>query len=513
MNIKMISSQRTHSQRGQTFLIIAVFIGVFLLAVMGLATDYAQIWAHRQIAQGAADAACQAGAADLLLYFEDSTSTYSTANSPWITSGGYDCSAHTSSSPCKYAAQNGYTGSNVSVSFPSSLPNAPAIPSGYGTITHPYIQVSITDAVPMFFTKLVSSVTTVSTSVKAGCGIVAVDAAVPLAVLSPTAGPSLSLSGAMSSIKIYGGPQRSIEVNSHSTSALGSGGSIDLSQAGPSYTGGDIGVFGIEAKPGNLTLGSGHYLDPAAPISDPFANVPAPAAQPAGGSSSVLYHTNGCPDTGGCTQFVPGNYPAGLTAGMGTSIFDPGIYYVHGNLLFDTLSNVRPSAKNATTAPYGTIFYITGCTTKCISVKSNSGKSTSLDAFSSSTLTCPGGTAYAAPPGVAPPTQGNILMAPCSGTYGDPSGLYRGILFYVDHSISGATASWGGGGSFILAGAIYVHSTAYNDVFNMGGNSGSTSMVIGNMIVDTLGNAGNPSITMQLNPNSSYPILEVELLE
>ncbi len=123
-----MNSQRAHSQRGQAFLIIVIFVGVFLLAVMGIATDYAQIWAHRQIAQGAADAACQAGAADLLLYFEDFTSTYSTANAAWIGTA-YNCSAHTTSSPCKYAAQNGgYTGSNVSVTFPSSLPNAPALP-------------------------------------------------------------------------------------------------------------------------------------------------------------------------------------------------------------------------------------------------------------------------------------------------------------------------------------------------------------------------------------------------
>ena len=53
-------SRRPCCERGQAFLVIVVFIAFFLLGVLGLSTDYAQIWAHRQMAQGAADAACQA---------------------------------------------------------------------------------------------------------------------------------------------------------------------------------------------------------------------------------------------------------------------------------------------------------------------------------------------------------------------------------------------------------------------------------------------------------------------
>src|SRR5882757_10400802 len=59
--------RRSSCERGQVFLAIVIFIAMFLLAVVGLATDYTQVWAHRQMAQGAADAACQAAAADLFL--------------------------------------------------------------------------------------------------------------------------------------------------------------------------------------------------------------------------------------------------------------------------------------------------------------------------------------------------------------------------------------------------------------------------------------------------------------
>ena len=449
------------------------------------------------------------------------STAYPQVNFSWIGSA-FNCSVNTGSPVCRYASLNGYSGSNVSVGFPPSLPNAPAIPPGFGTIAHPYIQVSITDPVPMSFTKLVSANTTFNISAKAGCGVLSVLTAAPITVLSPTANGALTLKGA-ATIAIYGGPQKSIQVNSHSASALSAGSGIDLSHANPSYTGGDIGVFGGPSTNPGVVLGStGHYLDPSSPITDPFATVPEPSptgmpVQASSGSGTVLYKANGCPDSGGCTQYLPGNYTTGISVKNGTSIFDPGIYYVKGGLALQANSTVRPSAKNATTAPYGTIFYLTGCTTgpsSCVKVDANSGKSTSLDPFSSSSLGCPGGPGYVAPPGVTPPTEGNILMAPCTGPYGDSTGLYRGILFFVDRSISAADASWGGGGSFILAGAIYVHNpNSFGDTFTMGGNSGSTSLVIGDIVVDMLTTAGTPNISMQLNPNTLYSILKVELLQ
>ena len=60
MNGHESGSPRMCSERGQAFLIVVVLIAVFLLGSLGLGTDYAQIWAHRQMIQGAADAACQA---------------------------------------------------------------------------------------------------------------------------------------------------------------------------------------------------------------------------------------------------------------------------------------------------------------------------------------------------------------------------------------------------------------------------------------------------------------------
>src|SRR2546428_9181370 len=67
------SLQRSSSQQGQTFLVIVILIAFFLLAVLGLATDYTQLWAHRQMAQGPAHRATQGRAADGVLEGTDPT--------------------------------------------------------------------------------------------------------------------------------------------------------------------------------------------------------------------------------------------------------------------------------------------------------------------------------------------------------------------------------------------------------------------------------------------------------
>src|SRR5438105_15033352 len=83
---------RQSKQSGQSFVIIVVIMAVFLLGVLGLATDYTQISAHRQMVQGAADAACQAGAADLYLnYANPSAATTDSLDFSWIGSD-HDCS-------------------------------------------------------------------------------------------------------------------------------------------------------------------------------------------------------------------------------------------------------------------------------------------------------------------------------------------------------------------------------------------------------------------------------------
>jgi hypothetical protein len=303
--------RRSSSERGQVFLAIVIFIAMFLLAVVGLATDYTQVWAHRQMAQGAADAACQAAAADLFLKGTDpnAATDFPTFDFSWI-GNTFDCTTHTSSSPCKYASFNGYSGSAVKVEFPSTVSGAGTIPAGI-TITNPYIKVTITDPVGMLFTKIVSPLTTFNVKASASCGLNPINTPVPLVVLHRSASPSLQVGGS-ASITILGGPQRSIQVDSSSATAVNAG-TVDLSHAGPASppTGGDFALFGgPTTKPGAVNVGTtGHWIPGANPFGDPFASVTAPTRPATAGTATpVPFGFNGCPDPAGCVEFTAGDY-------------------------------------------------------------------------------------------------------------------------------------------------------------------------------------------------------------
>ena len=638
MKSRHTSSRRAFSQRGQTFLVVVVFVAVFLLAVMGLATDYAQIWAHRQMAQGAADAACQAGAADVYLKAVDPSaqSAYGLDFS-WVGSS-FDCSTKPNSAPCKYASLNGYSGSNVAVSFPSTLTGVPAIPPGFGTVANPYIQVKITDPVALTFTKLVSSTGSFNISASAGCGLNPVAVPIPLVVLHQTASGALSVSGAAST-KIFGGPKRSIQVNSNSTSAV-SVGTVDLSQAGPSGTGADFAVFGGPAtKPSAVNLGSsGNWISPASPVGDPWVTLPTPTAPATAGTATpVPFAMNGCPDPAGCVEFTGGNYtscstgtipPGGngclmfpysgsnpkfsaggnnwlvnhnysagtlilptsnnagsyvyqalntgnsATSGTGpnpwnqtiggnqvdntitwknvgvvsknpnTAIFDPGLYYVGANgLNLGSNSTVRMSTANGDGNSGVTFYFSTSAT---VFVGSNSGKASACTSASSGSATpsncvvsykisgtastaatgsilsrplqCPAAGSPPNPTQVPSLIDGNILLGPCSGTYGDPNGWNRAFLFFQNRSTA-ANASWGGGGQFLLSGFMYFHSGSgatcgtNTTCLTMSGGSGAGAYALGNIVVDKISMTGNSGLNMILNPTVTFQVLRPQMLQ
>ncbi len=589
--ISFCSSERPwFRQGGQTFLVIVVFIAVFLLAVLGLATDYSQVWAHRQMAQGAADAACQAAAADLFLNAIDPSASGQNGlqSFSWIGSP-FNCSANASSPPCAYAALNGYSASNVSVTFPSSLAGVSTIPAGFGTIAHPYVEVTITDHVPMSFTKLVSSTGTVNITASAGCGLNPVAVPIPLVVLHHTAIGALSTNGGPI-VQIIGGPKRAVQVNSVSSTAvsLSTNSTINLSQAGPSGSGADFAVFGgPTTKPGNVNLGtSGSWISPATPFDDPWATVSAPS-RPGGtdwlpnhsyaagtlvlpsahNAGNFVYQVLTAGTSGGTApnpwnQTVCARQPTGTCSGgnqadntvtwqnigkvtttPNTAIFDPGLYYVGTNgLKLASSSTVRMSTA-AGDGKDGATFYFTLGGTDTLAVDSNSGSSSPCTSASAATgsgspsncivsyningtvssaatgyvvsrqLRCP---APGSPPNPAqitdPILNGNIMLGPCSGTFGDPTGQNRGFLFFQNRS-QAASPSWGGGGGFILSGFMYFHSASYGTTLSLSGGSSSNSFALGNIVVDELSLGGNSGIKMILNPQVTFQVLRPQLLQ
>ena len=208
-------------------LLVVLVLSLFLLAGMAFAVDVSNIWFHRQVAQDAADAACTSGAMDMLAMAQGGS-----APKPNFTPGtAIDCSSTTPNTdpaatpvPCWYASKNGYPSSGlvtntpsneVKVNFPASVPGYTNPPTNLFSGSAPYIQVNVIDRVETFFMGLLSGKKTMDVGALATCGGQLASSPLPIVVLNPTLPDTLNLNGTPL-VDIYGGPQRSIEVNSSS---------------------------------------------------------------------------------------------------------------------------------------------------------------------------------------------------------------------------------------------------------------------------------------------------------
>ena len=569
------------SEAGQATLFFILILGIFLLGALCLAFDLSNMWFHRQAAQTAADAACTAGAMDLLVDAQGGA----TGHQGFTPGTPFDCTAsgNPGSSVCQYALKNGYNSTNstpgnlVSVSFPPAVAGVSTPPSSMAST--PFIRVDVVDHVQTFFVGLLSGGRTSDVRAFATCGLELADSPIPILVLDPrnTDGATLSTQG-NPIVSVYGGPQKSIQVNSSYTGAVNIGGSasIDLSQGGPNSppTGSDLGTYGGPATaPGGFNPGTtGHWIAPASPINDPFAQVPAPGRPnppvPTAGlvgctsvPCTVPPGVNGCPAIGvvGCDEYSPGYYAGGiLVKGPGgpnlkPAIFDPGIYYIEGGFSADPNSCLRPSTAEGDGSG-GTLFYFAD--TNSISVAANSGKKCPTDPSTYFNTTSGSGflpygakcTATSSIPSNLPAAlSGSVLLGPCHlptvstlctpncGTnYGvpDPTGTLgeqRGFLFFQNRAMNaGTNPEWSGGGQFLLAGTMYFHQcvtggsdtgvgcsavSAYNDDLKLGGNSGSGTYVLGQIVADQMTLIGTSGITMDLNPTKAFSILKASLLQ
>ncbi|HLW78687.1 MAG TPA: pilus assembly protein TadG-related protein [Terriglobia bacterium] len=567
---------RVPADDGQVSVFVALVVTMFLLLFVGFGVDMTNLYFHRQAAQGAADAACIAGATDMYAKANGSTSL-----GGFTTGTAFDCASTPGAAPCKYAALNGYSGAGltagkdsnkVSVSFPATVagvnPAPTAVTGGWS-----FMEVDVVDRVKVYFSSLVSGSKTTDVMARARCGMVTGLAPVPLIVLDPTCSHALEIGGS-STVAIIGGPVRSVEVNSDNTGCAAAtdssantcsgNGTIDLSKGGPNFTGGQIGIFGAPSTSSkNFLPGtSGGWIQPAAPVQDPFKLL-APPSQPALAPApvSVGYGVHGCPDTSGCSEYSAGLYTTAISVKGFTAIFDPGVYYIlppdaksmdkdscgsggsgclaskptgscHYDFAVDSGGIVRPSTV-AGDGTGGTMFYLSGTggangTYGSVFFGSNAGKSNnnSVDTYQSSGVTCPGGPAPDPP---LPTTlAGDVLLGPCTGSYTDSSGKNRGMVFFQDRSnadLNGQPAMQGGGG-LLLGGNLYFHNcpesltgpcaaptTDYNAFLSLQGSPGSSTYIYGNITTDELAEGGNGTVYMELNPNAKYSIVKVALLQ
>src|SRR6185503_18091766 len=140
----------------------------------------------------------------------------------------------------------------------------------------------------------------------------------------------------------------------------------------------------------------------------------------------------------------------------------------------------------------------------------NSGGRT-VDSFTTSNMTCPGGSAPPSQLNLPSTVTGNVLMGQCTagGTWvgatnngqTEATGGIRGLIFFQDRANADtkAQASMQGGGGLVLSGNVYFHncnssgtgtgcanpSTGYNAFLQLQGTPGAGTYVLGNITADS----------------------------
>jgi Flp pilus assembly protein TadG len=485
--------RKKKGEAGQAILLVILALSVFLLGAVGLAIDGSHLYAQRQLAQAAADAAAQAG----IMSMFDGTNASGTHK--FLTTTSFTCTT-SDPTPCYYAQTlNGFNQASdtVTVSFPTA---ATAGLSSIPTVTFedPVIQVTVQRNVPATLMQLLGW-STIPVQARGTAAIEDIPAAIPIIITHPTLAGSLSFNG-NPTIKILGGPRRSIEVNSSDPGAVNptscGNATVDLHLAGPNRKGAD---FGNNAQGGPSSAcftfipGVGQYLHASA-VADPLLGVPVPSPtglplQPAV-PSTVSFGTNGCPSSGGCPLFLPGVYSSGIEVKgsntVGVSLFAPGMYYISGGG-FNMDSN--SAAQMATGLSADVNFPEIG---NAGMVVFNTGTN-KADIFN-----------FDANAGAASPIS--LVGAP-------DSSKWDGVLFYEDPTANGGIhlgtgPSPGhtiqGGGTINLTGTIYINRRTDLDSrtfqnLSLQGKPNSATNITGEIIVNTLSMGGNASITMTLS--------------
>ncbi|HEX3738406.1 MAG TPA: pilus assembly protein TadG-related protein [Terriglobales bacterium] len=555
-------------ESGQAAVFLVLAMGLFLIGSMGFVIDGSNLWFHRQSAQTAADAACTAGAMDMLSAAEGAT----IPNSSWLEAPvDVQCSASgasgTTPAPCQYAGFNGYLASGLSAGRASS---EVSVSSGSfsdiatdcdgstsvcaaSTTSTPYMQVDVTDRVPTSFIRMLGNIKTVDVHGKALCGLSNVLTPLPVVVLNPS--EPRTFIGTNLSLSVIDGAQKAIQVNSIDAGAVDLAGNSTLSLTTSSNAAADFAVASREAEPDTVTLASGNWVSPAGMVSDPFANVASPEnikSSLADCSVGCVNYgeprgTTDCPANASCDIYHPGHYPNAVGCGTGTvaicvgqgqgnatatglAVFEPGIYYLDGDFVAGASSCLRPGGD---TGIGGTFFYFSGSNT--LNVSANSGQ---LQEFRSTrrggrrlVFDCQSDAVDLTSRNCLSNIRsltGNVLIAPCKGTYGDPlqANSAEGILFFQNRDSGSLQPTWNSGGAFGLIGNIYFHhcgssagsdggakcdSSAFTDTFNFG--SGAQAYLFGSIVVDKLNVSEASPITIRLSPNAEYYTLKASLLQ
>ncbi len=525
---------------------------IFLLGAIGLAIDGSHLYAQRQMAQAAADAAAEAG----VLSIFDGTNVilphgFSCPSTPSDSTPCFTCAASDARTPCYYAqTMNGFDGAAdvVKVWFPTAA--GVGVNSGVLSGSDPVNLLKVTIERPVNTTLMRLLGPSASTIAASGtAAIVTVSSSVPILVTHPTLTGSFSMSGGPT-ITICGGPPLSVQVNSNASAGVHSNGngSVDLTKAGPGIglcngSGGSFGSWGgPSAAPFTLlTAGTGAYIQPASPIQDPLCTTSAnncaggvnPPATPAVArpADPLANSTYGCPASPkkACKLYYPGLYTTAINVQNETAVFSPGIYYMNGVDFTSHANGDLYIASGLTDSSTTVSVTLTGGVVNAGGVTSCCGTKQGWDG----TATNGGMLVYMTGPTSASGNQAGVINVGANGSVtligsascasppcgASPVTSYKGILFFVDRSAAANAHSLGGGGALTIIGTFYapellstmLASASQYQTLSLQGTPGQATNISGEVIVGSLSLGGNAGITMTLS-GVQTPVRQVALV-
>jgi len=343
------STTNAGREGGQAVILVVVAMSILLIGALGLAIDGGQMYAHRQMAQAAADAAAQAG---IMSIFDGTNATsahpFGTGTPPIASSV---CTTTDGRTPCVYARNNGFGGTTadtVTLSFPATVSGV-----GLSSAAVPALAVSVQRTLPTGLIRFVGAAATSSITAKATAALIGSVSPDCVYALDPqnTANTFQAINGV--TVVVNG---CSIMVNSSNSQAAEI---LYVNITAPAVD--IVGKCNCQGTYPPIVTG-------AAPIADPFASVAAPAV----GACNFNNYSPGY----GTWTLNPGVYCGGITINNGaTATFNPGTYVINGGGL--TVGG------GSTVTGSGVMFYLTGTNASYGSVNIANGANVTFSAQTS----------------------------------------------------------------------------------------------------------------------------------
>jgi putative Flp pilus-assembly TadE/G-like protein len=266
----------------------------------------------------------------------------------------------------------------------------------------------------------------------------------------------------------------------------------------------DPGLYYITT--GGMNFDSGSFARPSGASHDYFGTA-YPALWTTGSNNAYV---------GGTTFFFEGTGSVSFAANTGAGSCGPG-----SNLDCFNITSSVPTSCPSSGGTFPSCIYGKGP----LNVPTTTPPTTNWPSALGVQITCDGSTPPSCPapaPSIPSSFNSDVILGPCGSTNPfqvDASNQGRGVTFFDAHDKVNDVGplknnpSWSGGGNMLVVGAMYFHQCTaspckapsstgdYNDTFQFGGNSGSTTFLFGDVVTDQLQMQGSPVIDMFLNSN------------